>query len=99
MSQLLEKCLDTLERAEDKTWLQASAESYAWAWQSHFSLEHDPSQVRGQVNCFRYRPCKGPLLRVEADAEPIAVMQVLFAVHTTGQSLQIRRFLENILPL
>ena len=89
MSQLLEKCLDTLERAEDKTWLQASAESYAWAWQSHFSLEHDPSQVRGQVNCFRYRPCKGLLLRVEADAEPMAVMQVLFAVRTTGQSLQI----------
>jgi RHH-type proline utilization regulon transcriptional repressor/proline dehydrogenase/delta 1-pyrroline-5-carboxylate dehydrogenase len=85
----LERCLAHLDRAEDSAQLRASAGSYAWAWQSHFSLEHDPSQVRGEVNRFRYRPCKGLLLRIGEDAEPVAVMQVLLAVRTTGQPLQI----------
>ncbi len=88
VSGLLERGLPNLESAEDKARLRASAESYAWAWQSHFNLEHDPSQVRGEVNVFRYRPCKGLLLRIEADAEPVAVMQVLLAVRTTEQRLQ-----------
>lgn len=94
---LLERCLAALalggqrqhRAAEDDKRLRASAGSYAWAWQSHFSLEHDPSQVRGEVNCFRYRPCKEPLLRVGENAEPIAVMQVLLAVRTTAQPLLI----------
>ncbi len=75
--------------SEDKAQLQASAASYAWAWQSHFSLAHDPSRVRGEVNLFRYRPCRRLFLRIEARAEPVSVLQVLLAVRTTGQPLQI----------
>jgi RHH-type proline utilization regulon transcriptional repressor/proline dehydrogenase/delta 1-pyrroline-5-carboxylate dehydrogenase len=89
VNRLLESGLASLARAEDQERLRASAESYAWAWQSHFNLEHDPSQVRGEVNHFRYRPCAGLLLRLGKHAEPVAVMQVLLAVRTTGQSLQI----------
>jgi hypothetical protein len=86
---LLETCLVYLDRAEDKEQLRASAGSYAWAWQSHFRLEHDPGRVLGEDNRFRYRPCKGLLLRMENDADPVAVMQVLLAVRTTGQVLRI----------
>ncbi len=88
---LLARCLEVLGRdqPEDTAQLRASARSYAWAWQSHFSLSHDPSQVRGEVNLFRYRPCRGLWLRISEDAEPVAVMQALLAVCTTGQALQV----------
>jgi RHH-type proline utilization regulon transcriptional repressor/proline dehydrogenase/delta 1-pyrroline-5-carboxylate dehydrogenase len=89
VNQLLERCLSNLERTEKQAWLRASAESYAYAWQTHFSLQHDPSQVLGEVNHFRYRPCQGLLLRVAEEAEPFSVMQVLLAVRTTGQPLRL----------
>ena len=86
---LLARCLSHVDEAEGQERLRASAGSYAWAWQSHFSLEHDPSQVRGEANIFRYRHCQPLLLRVEADAEPVAAMQALLAVCATEQPLQI----------
>ncbi|PON16470.1 hypothetical protein C2W62_18295 [Candidatus Entotheonella serta] len=89
--EFLARCLAALDHLtpEDEAWLQASARSYAWAWQTHFSLEHDPSQVRGEANQFRYRPYQQLWLRIGAQAEPIAVMQVMLAVRTTGQRLQL----------
>ena len=81
-----------LEQMPDKhTWelLRASAYSYAWAWQSHFSQEHDPSQVLGESNVFRYRPCRGIVLRVGTKVAPVAVAQVLLAVRACGQPLTI----------
>jgi RHH-type proline utilization regulon transcriptional repressor/proline dehydrogenase/delta 1-pyrroline-5-carboxylate dehydrogenase len=89
VSALLVKGLAKLGEAADQERLRASAGSYAWAWQSHFSLEHDPSHVRGEDNRFRYRPCNRLLLRIGEDAEPVAVLQVLLALRTTGQPLRI----------
>jgi RHH-type transcriptional regulator, proline utilization regulon repressor / proline dehydrogenase / delta 1-pyrroline-5-carboxylate dehydrogenase len=47
--------------------------SYTQAWESHFSKNHDPSGLRCESNIFRYRPCRGVLLRLaqhdEADIE------------------------------
>lgn len=94
---LLERCLGVVrsgekekeDEDEDELVLRASAESYAWAWRTHFSLEHDPSGVRGEVNVFRYRPCPGLLLRVDENAAPLAVSQVLLAVRTTRQGLTV----------
>lgn len=76
-------------QGEVKEQLQAAAGSYLSAWQSHFSQEHDPSHLLGEANHLRYRPCRGLLLRVEADADPVAVAQVLLAVHATGQTLTV----------
>ncbi|WP_089718318.1 proline dehydrogenase family protein [Candidatus Entotheonella palauensis] len=91
VSRLLGRGLAALASAvpQDEARLRASAGSYAWAWQSHFSLEHDPSQIRGEVNVFRYRPCQSLMLRIADNAEPVAVMQALLAVRTTGQPLRI----------
>ena len=43
--------------------LNAAAESYAYWWGKEFSIEHDPSQVHGETNHFRYRSRPWHLLR------------------------------------
>jgi RHH-type proline utilization regulon transcriptional repressor/proline dehydrogenase/delta 1-pyrroline-5-carboxylate dehydrogenase len=61
--------------------LSASAADYARGWRSHFGVGHDPSGVLGEDNVFRYRPCRGVAVRVDA-AEPddrVALLQVLLA--------------------
>ncbi len=58
----------------------AGAGSYARAWREHFSLEHDPSQVLGESNVFRYRPIRNVLIRVARKSElPDGLMAVLAA--------------------
>lgn len=86
---LLDRCNAMLDDAATKDRLQAAAGSYLWAWQSHFSQEHDPSHVLGESNVLRYRPCRGLLLRVTEAAAPIDVAQVLLAVQVTGQTLTV----------
>jgi RHH-type proline utilization regulon transcriptional repressor/proline dehydrogenase/delta 1-pyrroline-5-carboxylate dehydrogenase len=46
--------------------LDAAAESYAYWWAREFSIEHDPSQIHGETNHFRYRPRPWHLLRFSA---------------------------------
>ncbi len=43
-----------------------AAESYRTAWRAHFSQPHDPSALRCESNIFRYRPCRGVVLRLAA---------------------------------
>ena len=38
---------------------------YQIAWRSHFAVEHDPSGLRAESNVFRYRPCRGVILRLD----------------------------------
>lgn len=38
--------------------------SYLAAWKNEFSREHDPSQLKCESNIFRYRPCRGIVLRL-----------------------------------
>ena len=42
------------------------SESYRRAWRDHFSQPHDPSALRCESNVFRYRPCRGVVLRLAA---------------------------------
>ena len=53
-----------LDDDADRQWLRHSAESYHYWWTQYFSLEHDPSQVHGETNHFRYRPRPWHLLRI-----------------------------------
>ena len=85
---LLERCLARLPLAHAQELLRASAGSYAWFWQQHFGQEHDPSQVLGEHNALRYRPCRGILLRVE-QADPVAVCQALLAAYTVAAPLTV----------
>lgn len=97
---LLERCLTAIGQPEqhqtrsevvltpDQTLLRASAGSYAWAWQQHFNQVHDPSQLHGEANHFRYRPCRGILFRTET-VEPTALCQVALAALTCSARLTI----------
>jgi RHH-type proline utilization regulon transcriptional repressor/proline dehydrogenase/delta 1-pyrroline-5-carboxylate dehydrogenase len=84
LTSLLERCLHHLAGPQLQEVLRASAGSYAWAWQTHFSREHDPSQVLGERNIFRYRPCRQVLVRCEptAPAGQLALCQMVLAART-----------------
>jgi len=43
----------------------ATADTYELWWRDHFSRAHDPSGLRCETNIFRYRPCRGVVLRLE----------------------------------
>jgi RHH-type proline utilization regulon transcriptional repressor/proline dehydrogenase/delta 1-pyrroline-5-carboxylate dehydrogenase len=68
---------------------QASARSYAWAWQSYYCQGHDPSQVLGELNLFRYRPVRGILVRVEAATALVPLVQVVLAALTCEAPLTV----------
>lgn len=72
--------------------LAASASSYAHWWTTHFSLEHDPSQVHGETNHFRYRPRPWHLLRINhlsAPLVPLVIAQAALACSTCGVPLSL----------
>src|SRR5439155_19879091 len=77
LSPLLERLLEESDDEETRELLRASAASYELAWQSHFSREHDPMRILGECNLFRYRACRGVLVRAEtASADgPLALPQ------------------------
>ena len=45
--------------------IERTAASYRSAWHKHFSQSHDPSALRCESNVFRYRPCRGVVLRLD----------------------------------
>ena len=90
VTQLLARCLAVLSDDASRDELRASAESYAHWWQREFSVEHDPSQVRGEANHFRYRPRKTFVLRAgESAPSPLAVAQGALAAATCGVALEL----------
>jgi RHH-type proline utilization regulon transcriptional repressor/proline dehydrogenase/delta 1-pyrroline-5-carboxylate dehydrogenase len=66
---------------------QAAAGSYAWAWLEHFSEAHDPSQILGERNLFRYLTLQGLLVRADVNSDPLALGQVVLAAATCGTPL------------
>ena len=71
----------------DDAWLTTAQASDAEAWQSEFSLEHDPSGLFCESNRFRYRPLASMALRVEADAACRDVERVRQAAGQCGVRL------------
>jgi RHH-type proline utilization regulon transcriptional repressor/proline dehydrogenase/delta 1-pyrroline-5-carboxylate dehydrogenase len=45
--------------------------------------------VLGELNLFRYRPCRRVLVRIDEEASQVAAAQVLIAAATTGVPLEI----------
>src|SRR5206468_2382841 len=91
LSALLERFLEEADDEHVKAFLRASAASYALAWQQHFSRTHDPMRILGERNVFRYRLCRGVLVRAEAvsAAGRLALQQVLLAALTCGVPLTV----------
>lgn len=64
------------------------ATSYAESWKDYFSKEYDPTGLRCESNVFRYRPCRGVILRLEEADEWVEQMAML-AAKTCGVPLEI----------
>ena len=83
---------DLLSEDGAKEKLTAASESYAYWWKQAFSLEHDPSQIHGETNHFRYRARPWHILRIQPSAalnsDSVAAMSVI-ANLTIGSKLQI----------
>jgi RHH-type proline utilization regulon transcriptional repressor/proline dehydrogenase/delta 1-pyrroline-5-carboxylate dehydrogenase len=86
---LLERCCRVIGDAWTQELLRASAESYAWAWQAHYSQAHDPSQLLGEVNLLRYQPVQGMLMRVDAETDAVHLAQALLAAVTCAAPLTV----------
>ncbi len=61
---------------------------YGLAWSNYFAIEHDPSALRAESNIFRYRPCRGVILRLER-RDPLAIERAQLASQLTGSPLTI----------
>lgn len=80
ITRLLEEAGQRLNlTSAEQTRLRASAASFAEAAAREFSLEHDPSQIHGETNRFRYRPRPWQWIRIADPTAPIPV-DVLEAV-------------------
>ena len=86
---VLERCQHLSSDGHVQALLQASARSYAWAWQRHYGQEHDPSQILGELNLFRYRPVRGILVRVEAATALAPFIQAVLAALTCEAPLTV----------
>ncbi len=82
---------------ESRDRYQAAVGSYAWWWSHYFAHEHDPSQLHGETNHFRYLPRKFHMFRIQGDAmnlpqlseTKLAVCQTAAACRLTGVRLRI----------
>ena len=65
-----QKLSDWIERSclnpEQKQRITAAAESYEYWWRREFSITHDPSQIHGETNEFRYRLRPWHIARLES---------------------------------
>jgi RHH-type proline utilization regulon transcriptional repressor/proline dehydrogenase/delta 1-pyrroline-5-carboxylate dehydrogenase len=59
---------------------------YHEAWTNHFSVKHDPSAMKCESNVFRYRPCRGVILRLDTRNEH-AIQRAKLAAEVTDAPL------------
>jgi RHH-type transcriptional regulator, proline utilization regulon repressor / proline dehydrogenase / delta 1-pyrroline-5-carboxylate dehydrogenase len=88
LQSLLDWLTDAVSPAAAAT-LERAAHSYAAAWKETFRVEHDPSQVLGEANLFRYRPVSKVLLRMESPADWVAGAQVMMAASICGAPIEL----------
>jgi RHH-type proline utilization regulon transcriptional repressor/proline dehydrogenase/delta 1-pyrroline-5-carboxylate dehydrogenase len=62
--------------------LSVGACSYAHAARTHFDVDHDPSQVLGERNVFRYQPGSPMLIRVASGADAVDALLACAAART-----------------
>ncbi len=75
---------------EEQQLFRAAAASYTYWWRQHFSQEHDPSDLHGETNFFRYRPLKFHCARVTDPGHQLMdVLLCVVASHLTSVPLHI----------
>ena len=76
---------------EQKARITAAAESCQYWWNHEFGVTHDPSQIHGETNLFRYRSRPWHWVRVESvDSGTIdALLTIAAACHVAGVELEV----------
>lgn len=59
---------------------------YQKEWDTHFAINHDPSALRCESNVFRYRACRGVILRLET-RDQASIERAKLAAQITGAPL------------
>ena len=78
------------ETSDDwKTQLAHSETRYRRAWAEYFSREHDPSQVLGEGNVFRYRSIRSIAVCPAPDTTLLPLLQIKCAAEICGVPLTI----------
>jgi RHH-type proline utilization regulon transcriptional repressor/proline dehydrogenase/delta 1-pyrroline-5-carboxylate dehydrogenase len=94
VGRLLAKLTERLPESAEA--LAAASESYAYWWKVEFSKEHDPTQLHGETNHFRYRPRRRILFRAEGVGDE-KIGYVLLAAATCSVALDIS--IEKVTPV
>ncbi len=68
--------------------LDAGEDDYEDAWREIFSRESDPSGLKCEANVFRYRSCRGVVLRL-GFPDPVEIKRARKAATVTGSPLEI----------
>lgn len=69
--------------------LTAAAASFAYWYQNEFGIEHDPSQLHGQSNHFRYRRRAFHRIRIKAGVAADALLEELSLIALACQTLEV----------
>lgn len=64
----------------------SAEDDYEQAWAAHFALGHDPAALKSESNIFRYRPCRGVILRLDS-ADETTLHRAKLAARITGAPL------------
>ena len=76
---------------EQQQRVTAAGESFQYWWKHEYSLSHDPSEIHGETNEFRYRPRSSHLLRIESVDESTvdSVLILALACQTADTTLEV----------
>lgn len=78
------------ENEPDKQHFRIASESYAHWWDEYFSQEHDPSELHGETNHFRYRPRAWHLVRLGAEIKSsLGLAKAAVACRVAGVKLMV----------
>jgi RHH-type proline utilization regulon transcriptional repressor/proline dehydrogenase/delta 1-pyrroline-5-carboxylate dehydrogenase len=75
-----------LSDADGEVSLPAVKEDYWTVWRDDFAVEHDPSALKCEANVFRYRECRGVVLRLPA-GDTTSADRAAVAANLTGVPL------------
>ena len=90
LRQIISRLSGLLSTDQERDRLRSAAGSYLYWWKRHFSKEHDPSQLHGEDNHFRYRPNLMHWIRIQHESDSLfAVLASIIACRIAGIRLEL----------
>lgn len=90
LAQLVGRMVNEVAAVQEEEALRSTAENYLYWWNSYFMREHDPSDLHGETNHFRYRRLAFHAVRVpEDESGKITVLRTIVLCHLAGIPLEV----------